>query len=529
MTNLYTGCPKMKEMDGRAVLILFIMLTLVKTEGLVSVTTGSDYVVTRVGENQTISLDVSRAGGEFRVSFNDSTEYLFHKFNNSDLKRVNNNRTLYRDRYRVRGNITSSVFRLTLYNVTTEDAGIYECQKFEGNQRVPGCKQLLIVARNPSQPNITGPASAVSGGSVTLTCSSSSRSLPPDHPPLTMNYTWKRNSEEIQGGGDVSVDGPNLTMKDISREKAGNYTCQAKEEELKSDWSARHVLDVQYGPNTVHFNETHDKVTATEGDPLTVRCSADCNPACTVTWLDTSRQKVTSGQREAVLSIPAVNRSLSDLYTCHVNNTHGNKSRNLKLDIQYGPYTVQFNEIDDKVTATEGDPLTVTCSADCNPTCTVTWWDTYKQRVTSGHREAVLSIPAVNRSLSDLYTCHVNNTHGNKSRNLKLDIQYPPSVKTFSDISINNITRKVDSVSFLCVVDGNPKPSVYLRHDLTNRTYPMTCETLSKSIYTSHQYYECTHTNENFDVFLHGAYSCRAENTVGHVDSRAVVVTVPSK
>ncbi|XP_071095497.1 cell adhesion molecule CEACAM1-like [Haliotis cracherodii] len=390
--------------------------------GLVSVSATSDHVVTHVGHDAVISLNVSQAGGEFKVGVevNNVTEYLF--LIDTDTTIVNNSRTWYRDRYRVRGNITSSVFRLTLYNVTTEDAGIYECLKFD-TQRVPGCEKLLIVAQNPSQPNITGPASAVSGGSVTLTCASSSRSLPPDLPPLTMNYTWRRNSEEIQGGGDVPVDGPNLTVRHISREKEDNYTCQAVEEGLVSDWSAEHVLDALYGPNTVRFNEKDDTVTATEGDPLTVRCSADCKPACTVAWLDTTRQSGTSGPREAVLYIPAVNKSLSDLYTCHVNNTHGNKSRNLKLDIQYGPNTVRFNENDDTVTATEGDPLTVGCSADCNPACTVTWWDTSRQRVTSGQREAELSIPVVNRSLSDLYTCHVNNTHGNTSRNLKLDIQ----------------------------------------------------------------------------------------------------------
>ncbi|XP_071095515.1 cell adhesion molecule CEACAM1-like [Haliotis cracherodii] len=404
--------------------------------GLVSVTTGSDYVVSRVGGNQTISLNVSQAGGEFRVGVvvNNTTEYLFLKFHNTDIERLNISRTWYRDRYRVRGNITSSVFRLTLYNVTTEDAGIYECQIFDKRPKVRGCKQLLIVAQNPSQPNITGPASAASGGSFTLTCSSSSRSLPPDHPPLNMSYTWRKNSEKIQGDGNASLNGPNLTVRHISREKEDNYTCQAVEEGLESDWSARHVLDVLYGPYTVQFNVTDDKVTATEGDPLTVRCSADCNPACTLAWLDTSKQRVTSGQREAVLSIPAVNRSLSDLYTCHVNNTHGNKSRNLKLDIQYGPQTVQFNVTDGKVTAT-GDPLTVGCSADCNPACTVTWRDTSRQRVTSSQMEAVLSIPAVNRSLSDLYTCNVNNTHGHKSRNFKLDIQ----CKSFRFVLTSNL------------------------------------------------------------------------------------------
>ncbi|XP_046569417.1 uncharacterized protein LOC124277735, partial [Haliotis rubra] len=95
------------------------------------------------------------------------------------------------------------------------------------------------------------------------------------------------------------------------------------------------------GPEQILFNGTNSTVTAAAGAPLTVRCSADCNPACTVTWWNTSRHRLVTGHREAVLFTPAVDRS--GQYTCHVNNTHGNKSRNLTLDKPSAASAVRIN------------------------------------------------------------------------------------------------------------------------------------------------------------------------------------------
>ncbi|XP_046544883.1 uncharacterized protein LOC124255093 [Haliotis rubra] len=146
--------------------------------GLVSATTGSDYIVARVGHNVTISLNTSQAGQEYKVGVEvNLTEFLFLK-TDTELNIVHNSHTWYRDRD-IPANITPSEFRFTLYNVTTEDAGLYECRTFDTNKGIPGCDQLLVVAQKPSQPSITGSTSADSGGRVTLTCSSSSQSLPP--------------------------------------------------------------------------------------------------------------------------------------------------------------------------------------------------------------------------------------------------------------------------------------------------------------------------------------------------------------
>ncbi|XP_067655959.1 cell adhesion molecule 4-like [Haliotis asinina] len=231
--------------------------------------------------------------------------------------------------------------RFTIYNVTVQDAGTYYCHGSNG-EKVTGCRHVLVVAQRPTTPTITGPASPVSGENVTLTCSnSSSRSLPPDHPQLTMTYIWRRDRTLLESGDESPTGGDNLTITQVSGENQGDtYSCQAVEEGLESDWSHEHVLDVLYGPDQIQFHGTRDDLEVEEGKPVTVRCSADCNPACTVTWWDTSRQMVITGHRKAVLSIPAIDVSVSGQYTCHVNNSHGSASRNLTLEV----FTRELNE-----------------------------------------------------------------------------------------------------------------------------------------------------------------------------------------
>ncbi|XP_071115738.1 cell adhesion molecule CEACAM5-like [Haliotis cracherodii] len=339
--------------------------------GLSFVTSDYPHTVTRVGYDVNLTMNPANVSNSYFVWRNGSVKLLVVIPKSHRVKVLNSSDTGYTTRIRYTGEDSLSqtgqlVF--TIYNITVQDAATYYCQGSR-NQTVAGCRQILVVSQKPTTPDVTGPASAVSGENVTLTCSSFSQSLPPDHPPLNMTYTWRRNRtllESVDGshiGGDVlpithisrkkqgdiytwrrnrtmlvSGDGPHtggdvLTITHISRENQGDiYTCQAVEEGLESDWSHGHVLEVQYGPDQIQFNETSDRLYVEEGDPLTVRCSADCNPACTVTWWDTSRQRVITGQREAVLYIPAVDRSVSGQYTCHANNTHGNTSRSLTLD-----------------------------------------------------------------------------------------------------------------------------------------------------------------------------------------------------
>ncbi|XP_067652709.1 neural cell adhesion molecule 2-like [Haliotis asinina] len=320
--------------------------------------TGYLYTDTRVGENFTMTMNPDNVSFVYYVwvSGSVSERLLLVQPKSHRVVVLNSSHTGYTTRIRYTGEDSPSQtgqLRFTIYNVTVQDAGTYYCQGSNG-QEVTGCRQVLAVEQKPATPTITGPASPVSGENVTLTCSSSSsRSLPPIYPPPTMTYIWRRNMTLLESGDESPTGRDDLTITHVSRENHGDiYRCQAVEEGLESDWSYGHVLDVLYGPDQIHFNGTRGKLE--EGKPVTMGCSADCNPACTVTWWNTSRQVVMTGHMETVLSIPAVDVSMSRQYMCHVNNTHGSASRNLTLEI----FSRELNE--SGVVSTV--PVTAVCS-----------------------------------------------------------------------------------------------------------------------------------------------------------------------
>ncbi|XP_067655568.1 cell adhesion molecule 4-like [Haliotis asinina] len=309
---------------------------------LVSMTTGYPYTVTRVGEDVTMAMNAQNVSFVYYVWVNGSVSVrlLLVQPKSHRVVVINSSHTGFRTRIRYTGEDSPSQtgqLRFTIYNVSVQDAGTYYCQGSNG-QEVTGRRQVLVVAQKPATPTITEPALPVSGKNVTLTCSSSSRSLPPDHPPLNMTYIWRRDRTLLESGDESPTGGDDLTIPHVSRENQGdNYSCQAVEEGLESDWSHGHVLDVLYGPVQIQFHGTWE---VEEGKPVIVRCSVDCNPACTVTWWDTSRQMVITGHGEDVLSTPAIDVSVSGQYTCHVNNSHGSASRNLTLEV----FTREVNE-----------------------------------------------------------------------------------------------------------------------------------------------------------------------------------------
>ncbi|XP_046378088.2 hemolin-like [Haliotis rufescens] len=136
----------------------------------------------------------------------------------------------FTSRLQIKGVSHSSEFviaRLLLYNVTAADAGKYFC--VSGYRRVPQCGHTLIVSRKPEKTHITATELTVVGENLTLSCSTTSRSLPRDHT-LTMSYIWRRDNARLLSGGRHQVSGSTLKIADVREGDSGNYSCQGTEE-----------------------------------------------------------------------------------------------------------------------------------------------------------------------------------------------------------------------------------------------------------------------------------------------------------
>ncbi|XP_048241041.1 uncharacterized protein LOC124115256 [Haliotis rufescens] len=140
---------------------------------------------------------------------------------------------------------TSNVVFLVLQNVTAADAGNINCYVYDSSTQlqIPQCGTLLVVSEQPSKPTVSSYGPAVAGHPVTLTCNSTSRSLPVGHP-LSMNYTWRGNGFQLESGGRHQISGSSLTITNILADDNVGYSCQAVEEDVMSQWSDDYVFNI---------------------------------------------------------------------------------------------------------------------------------------------------------------------------------------------------------------------------------------------------------------------------------------------
>ncbi|XP_033726146.1 uncharacterized protein LOC117315851 [Pecten maximus] len=123
--------------------------------------------------------------------------------------------------------LTSTNAKLTIDSLEVKHAGYYYTKKISGNKILGG--KFLVITDSPTKPNITPSSqSPIINSSVTLGCSSSSRSKPNNHG-LVLTSTWKLNGTEVNNDR-FSVQGTILVINSVRlRDKYNQYTCVTKE------------------------------------------------------------------------------------------------------------------------------------------------------------------------------------------------------------------------------------------------------------------------------------------------------------
>ncbi|XP_071095624.1 protein turtle homolog B-like [Haliotis cracherodii] len=267
----------------------------------------------------------------------------------------------YTGRLVYQGNIAAMNVTFTLSNIQTSDAGTYTCGNGGPGNVIQNCGQKLVVLGKPTTPGRPVSTTPVYNQAVTLTCSSTSTTVPADHG-LTLTYTWQRDNTNIT----VTSPGSPYNFTVSSRD-SHSYRCRARESQgLESEWSQGYNMEPQYGPYQISLTPPTYAYTVTEHQALpSITCSALCRPGCTYMWLHNG----TAFSSGAMLQGQA-DRSKTGSYRCQPSNTHGSSdSVTVSVDVQYPTNVSMFtaNSLGGSVTVNESDPVTLRCHVDSNP------------------------------------------------------------------------------------------------------------------------------------------------------------------
>ncbi|XP_041373383.1 carcinoembryonic antigen-related cell adhesion molecule 5-like isoform X1 [Gigantopelta aegis] len=339
----------------------------------------------------------------------------------------------------------------------------------------------------------TPPTHITEGGTIGVTCKSTSCDS-------SCSFRWSRPGQQ-------SLDGSQLTVRDIRRSQAGTYTCTVSDSsDIKTK---RFGLNVYYGPDSVPFSLSsphHIK----EGNDLTVSCATSCSPSCNYAWTMGRQQKATS----SALTIPNISRDQAGTYTCTITNTGTSTTKNkqFQLNVDYGPDSVTFSSTPPEH-INEGDSLRVACTAECKPGCSYSWTFGNQQIGT----DPVKLIPSIGRDQSGTYTCIVTNTatRDRKRKMFSLDVYYQQQITSLtlnSQPSGVTVTERT-VVTLRCVVDSNPVSDI----KLFNGSYPIHEVFNSSTTEYSLGQVECLDTGE---------YRCKGRNRIWHAVSRTVKLDV---
>ncbi|XP_046579342.1 hemicentin-1-like isoform X2 [Haliotis rubra] len=340
---------------------------------------------------------------------------------------------VYEARVNYTGNMTVGMMSFDMSNVSRSDAGNYTCGRNGLSDIIPNCGQMLVVLGEPTKPVISLQSTPVVGRNVTLTCSSTSTTLPVHHG-LTFTYTWK-----IDGRNLTSPGGTSITLPVESYNPPG-VTCHVTENEGLGRDSDVRVLTPDYPPYNISISATSVQVKETDDVPQ-VTCVGTCRPTCSYSWKQGS-QIVVTGQ---VLDLGAANRTMAGSYVCTADNIYGTlESRAMELDVQYSPAAVVMaNGLSGTAEVDERGSVVLSCAVDSNPLSSISIMNgTVRLNHVTEAATASFNWTEADCLDSGVYTCVARNIAGQTTASVtvnakcspRLNFQYPAQRDVYVDI-----------------------------------------------------------------------------------------------
>nr|XP_010584712.1 carcinoembryonic antigen-related cell adhesion molecule 1 isoform X6 [Loxodonta africana] len=344
---------------------------------------------------------------------------------------------------------------LTVYSVTRNDTGSYECRtRNEVNSRRSD-PFILNVLYGPDTPTISPSYWYYPpGANLILSCNATS------NPPA--QYSWLINGTYLQSTQVLFI--PNITAS-----HSGNYTCHVHNNATGFNRTTVKSITVSELPTPFitsnHSNPVEDQ------DSVTLTCGPDTQDT-TYLWLinnqslpETDRLELSSDNR--TLTVHSVTRNDTGPYECRTwNQVNARRSDPFILNVLYGPDTPTISP--SYWYYPPGANLILSCNATSNPPAQYSWLinGTYLQST------QVLFIPSITVSDSGNYTCHVHNNATGFNRTTIKTITVSAELPTpFITSNHSNPVEDQDSVTLTCGPDTQDTTYLWL---INNQSLPET-------------------------------------------------------
>ncbi|XP_037532517.1 carcinoembryonic antigen-related cell adhesion molecule 5-like, partial [Nematolebias whitei] len=407
--------------------------------------------------------------------------------------------------------ITDGGSTLTIISVTRYDQGPYSCRVSNPVSAETSQPVNLAISYGPEniQSNISPLKDHYEEGSdITLSCSAESEP--------SADFKW------LLDGNLLPDSGPELRLMNVQTSQSGNYTCQAFNSKTlryqTSQPSAVSVLvrvsNVGVTPPTadlVEFNSSVRLSCSSSGSSLSFLWM---NSSSELT--DSDRVQITDGG--STLTIISVTRYDQGPYSCRVSNPiNAETSEPVNLSISYGPENIQSNASPSKDHYEEGSDITLSCSAESEPSADFKWLLDGNLLPDSGPE---LRLMNVQMSQSGNYTCQAFN-----SKTLRYQTSQPSAVSVLARIS--NVVVKSDTTDLV-----ESKSSLSLFCSSAGSSPIFLWMNSSSDITTSDRVQiDTTDGGSNLTIvnvtrYDHGSFSCHVSNYVSSDNSGPVNIFI---
>ncbi|KAB0366601.1 hypothetical protein FD754_010757, partial [Muntiacus muntjak] len=330
--------------------------------------------------------------------------------------------------------------QLQLERAQGSDAGTYSCKASNAVGVVEKTTRLEVYAppRITLPPSLPGPVLLHSP--VRLTCNATGTPSP-----LLM---WLKDGNPVSTAGTTGLQvfpgGRVLTLASARASDSGSYSCVA--------------------------------VNAVGEDRRDVFLHVHSHPQPKVTWFKDGRPLAGGDTHHvspdgALLWVLQANLSSAGHYSCVAANAIGEKSKHFQLSVLVVPTIlgVMEDSVDEEVTVTINNPISLICEALAFPSPTITWMKDGAPFEASSNIQLLpgthgLQILNAQKEDAGQYTCVVTNELGEAVKNYHVEVLIPPSISKddpLGEVSVKEVKTKVNSTLTLeCECWAVPPPTI---------------------------------------------------------------------